>query len=64
MSRRIFIDSSVIVEALKGNANAVKLLDEITASGTFCINATVFSEIAYIYIRESVDVSTQELVRS
>ncbi len=34
MSRRIFIDSSVIAEALKGNADAVKLLDEITASGS------------------------------
>ena len=47
---KLFIDSSVIIEGLKGNQEAlelVKLLLQTKLSITLHINSTVFSEVVY-----------------
>lgn len=63
MTRRIFIDSSVIIEATKGNQKAYELLSNFS-SEDLCISSTVFSEVIYIFIREKTRLSTEELRRS
>ena len=46
----IFVDSSVIVESLKGNEKAVKLLRDLEGN-PLAINPVVFSEVVYIFMR-------------
>ncbi len=47
-----FIDSSVLIEHLKGNPNARNLLQElITKDGEIFINDVVTSEVIFIYLK-------------
>ncbi len=46
----IFIDSSVIVESLKGNEKAVELLRSLDGN-PLAINPIVFSEVVYIFMK-------------
>lgn len=46
---RVFVDSSVIVEALKGNEKAIEILRDLK-SKVLVINPIVFSEVVYIFI--------------
>jgi len=64
MSKRIFIDSSVFIEALKGNPKAIELLKHAAQANMICVSSTVVSEVVYIYVREKTDSSTEELRRS
>ncbi len=63
MNKRIFIDSSVIIEAMKGNSKAYELLSNFS-SEHLCVSPTVFSEVVYIFIREKTRLPTEELRRS
>ncbi len=45
MPKRIFIDSSAIIEAIKGNPEALKLLEEVSSAESLCISPVVFSEV-------------------
>ncbi|CAB3288334.1 Ribonuclease VapC2 [Methanocaldococcus lauensis] len=47
---RVFVDSSVIIESLKGNNEAISLLHNIE-NYELAINPIVFSEVVYIYIK-------------
>ena len=65
MRRRIFIDSSVLIEYMKGNERADKIMRKMESErASTCINAIVTSEIIYIYIRDRANRSTEELRRS
>ncbi|XRO76591.1 type II toxin-antitoxin system VapC family toxin [Methanocaldococcus sp. 10A] len=47
---RVFVDSSVIIEGIKGNNDAVSLLHSIE-NYELAINPIVFSEVVYIYMK-------------
>lgn len=47
---RILVDSSIIIESLKGNEKALKLLSSIK-DNELAINPIVFSEVVYIFMR-------------
>ena len=49
---RVFVDSSVIVEALKGNEKAIEILRTLK-NCALVINPIVFSEVVYIFIKHS-----------
>ncbi len=52
-STKIFVDSSVIVEYLKGNEKAIGLINTILGKTNFkaYTNDIVYSEVAYVFIR-------------
>lgn len=51
---RIFIDSSIIIESLKGNEIAANILKQLYERGfVLMINPIVFSEVVYIFIKYS-----------
>ena len=47
---RILVDSSVIIESLKGNEKALELFRSIK-DDELAINPIVFSEVVYIFMR-------------
>ncbi len=46
---RIFLDSSILVESLKGNDSAVRIIEVLKEKeALFIINPIVFSEVTYL----------------
>ncbi len=43
-----FLDSSVIIEFVKNNPRAIKIVDSFSANDIFFINTIVISEVVYI----------------
>ncbi len=49
---RIFLDSSILVESLKGNDSAVRIIEVLKEKeALFIINPIVFSEVTYLFIK-------------
>jgi len=49
---RIFLDSSVLVESLKGNDSAVKIIEALKEKDALLvINPIVFSEVTYLFTK-------------
>ncbi len=47
---RTVVDSSVWVEVLAGNDEAIELLDRISAKSTLCITPTIYSEVSFVIL--------------
>ena len=57
-SELIFLDSSVLIEGLKGNPSAISLFEKVLKSGLIpVINDVVFSEFLFHYIALKTGVS-------
>ncbi|MCD6494060.1 MAG: PIN domain-containing protein [Archaeoglobaceae archaeon] len=49
---RIFLDSSILVESLKGNDSAVKIIEALKEKEVLLvINPIVFSEVTYLFMK-------------